>query len=102
MKVCGFIPTTQLFSDLFDGLGMIHKKKEIAKIRKTLPILFFSGLKDPVGEFGKTVWEVAKSYDKAGINDVTVLLYDDGRHEIVNDTNRDEVVQTVLDWMESR
>ena len=99
---CGFIPTTQFFSDLFDGLGMIHKKKEIAKIRKSLPILLFSGLKDPVGEFGKSVWKVAKAYDRAGIEDVTVLLYDEGRHEILNDTEREDVIQTVLDWMESR
>ena len=99
---CGFIPTTQFFSDLFDGLGMIHKKKEIAKIRKSLPILFFSGLKDPVGDFGKSVWKVAAAHDRAGIEDVTVLLYDEGRHEILNDTEREDVIQTVLDWMENR
>ncbi|MCZ2258745.1 alpha/beta hydrolase [Sporosarcina sp. G11-34] len=101
-KYCGFIPTTQFFSDLFDGLGMIHKKKEIKKIRKTLPILLFSGLKDPVGDFGKAVWKVAKAYNRAGIEDVTVLLYDEGRHEILNDTEQEEATQKVLDWMANR
>jgi len=101
-KYCGFISTTQFFSDLFDGLGIIHKKKEIVKIRKTLPILLFSGTKDPVGNYGKAVWSVAKAYDHAGIEDVTVMLYDESRHEVVNDTNSGEVFQMMWEWMNNR
>lgn len=101
-EYCGFLPTTQFFMDLFYGMGIIHQTKEIARIPKTLPILLFSGTEDPVGNYGKALWKVAKQYDKAKIEDVTVQLFDGGRHELLNDATRKEVVQAVLDWIEKR
>lgn len=99
---CGFIPTTQFFIDLFNGLGVIHDDKEIARIPKTLPILLFAGTEDPVGNNGKALWKVAKQYDAAGIDDVRVLLFENGRHELLNDVTRPEVIQVVLEWIENR
>lgn len=99
---CGFIPTTQFFLDLFGGLGVIHKKKEIAKTPKTLPILLFAGTEDPVGNNGKALWKVAGQYNDAQIEDVTVLLFEGGRHELLNDSTRKEAVHGVLDWIEKR
>ena len=101
-EYCGFIPTTGFFVDLFDGLGLIHKKKEIGKIPEILPILLFSGIEDPVGNNGKAVWKVARQYDKAGIEDVTVLLFEDARHEILNDLTREDVIGAVFEWVENR
>lgn len=101
-EYCGFIPTTQFFIDLFYGLGTIHNPKEIARIPTTLPILLFSGTEDPVGNFGKALWKVAKQYDKANIEDVTVQLFEGGRHELLSDVTRKEVIQTVLEWIEKR
>lgn len=99
---CGFIPTTQFFMDLFHGLDVIHRKSELLKIPKSLPILLFSGIEDPVGANGKGVWKVARQYNQVGIEDVTVLLFENGRHELLNDTNRQEVIEGVLKWMEIR
>lgn len=101
-EYCGFIPTTQFFIDLFGGLGIIHRKQEIEKIPKALPILLFAGTEDPVGNHGKALWKVAKQYDAAGITDVTVLLFDNGRHELLNDSSRPEVIQAVLEWIENK
>lgn len=101
-EYCGFVPTTQFFLDLFQGLGIIHDPKEVSKIPKMLPILLFSGTEDPVGNHGKALWKVAKQYDAAGIDDVTVLLFDGGRHELLNDASRPEVIQAVLEWIEKR
>lgn len=101
-EYCGFIPTTQFFIDLFYGLGMVHNPKEIARIPRTLPILLFSGTEDPVGNFGKALWKVAKQYDQAEIQDVTVQLFEGGRHELLSDATRKEVIQTVLEWIEKR
>lgn len=97
---CGFIPTTRFFLDLFDGLGLIHKKSEIALIPKELPILLFAGTEDPVGNNGKSLWKVASQYEDAHIEDVTVLLFESGRHELLNDSTRKEVIQTVHRWIE--
>lgn len=101
-EYCGFIPTTQFFLDLFSGLGLIHKNSEIAKVPKILPILLFAGTDDPVGNYGKGVWKVARQYDDAGLEDVTVLLIEGGRHELLNDPTRIETIQAVLNWIEKR
>jgi alpha-beta hydrolase superfamily lysophospholipase len=99
---CGFIPTTQFFIDLFNGLGLIHKKREIAKVPKNLPILLFSGVDDPVGNYGKAVWKVARQYHDANIDEVTVLIFEEGRHELLNDPAQVHVLEAVLEWMQKR
>ncbi len=96
---CAIVPTTQFFADLFKGLGEIHDTDEIRKVPKKLPILLFSGNEDPVGNNGKGVWEVAKQYDNAGLKDVTVLLYEGGRHEMLHEKNRNHVFEAVNDWI---
>lgn len=98
---CGFIPTAQIFIDIFTGLGIIHQEKEIAHIPKQLPLLLFSGDADPVGNLGKSLWKVAKQYDDAHIEDVTVMLFTGGRHELLNDVTRPEVIQSVYKWIEN-
>ena len=99
---CGFIPTTQFFIDLFTGLGLIHRKLEIDKIPKSLPILLFSGVDDPVGNYGKAVWKVARQYNDAQINEVIVLLFEEGRHELLNDPSQVHVLEAVLEWIQKR
>lgn len=100
-KDCGFVPTTQIYIDMFNGLGVIHNEKEIARIPKKLPILLFSGDADPVGNNGKSLWKVAKQYEDAHIDDVTVMLFPGGRHELLNDIKRPEVVQSVHNWIKN-
>lgn len=99
---CGFVPTTRFFADLFEGLGKIHAVDDINKIPKELPILLFSGSEDPVGDNGKGVWNVARQYDKAGIEDVTVMLFEGGRHEMLHEKNRQHVFESVYDWMDKK
>ncbi len=99
---CGFTPTTQFFIDLFEGLGMIHQKEEIARIPRDLPILLFAGTEDPVGRNGQSLWKVANQYHKAGIEDVTVHLFEGGRHELISDSTRKEVIHAVFQWVQKR
>lgn len=97
---CGIVPTTQFFKDLFGLLAIIHSVDEINKIPKNLPILLVSGSEDPVGENGKGVWRVAKQYDKAAIKDVTVMLYEGKRHEMLHEKNKQQVYTFICDWIE--
>ena len=96
---CGFIPTNQFFVDLTQGLMEINQKTEIEKINKNLPILLVSGTKDPVGEQGAGVYRVAAQYHKAGLEEVTVYLFEDKRHEILNEDNQQMVYQVLLRWL---
>ncbi|WP_318615333.1 alpha/beta hydrolase [Sporosarcina sp. YIM B06819] len=99
---CGFVSTTRLFADLFEGLGKVHAADEISNIPQTLPILLFSGIEDPVGNYGKGVWDAAQHYDRAGIKDVTVMLFEGCRHEMLNENNRQHVFDSIYNWMEKR
>ena len=70
-----------------------------SKTPSDLPLLLTSGAKDPVGGFGKGVVHVYDMYKAAGSNDVSIQLYDDDRHEILNETDRHQVYQDVLAWL---
>ncbi|MGM7685068.1 alpha/beta hydrolase [Cytobacillus sp. Hm23] len=97
--LCGEVFTSSFFYDLFTGLEVIHRRENILKIRKDLPIYLFSGTKDPVGNFSKGVSKVYEAYKAAGIEDVTCKLYKGGRHEMLNETNRDEVYEDIITWL---
>lgn len=96
---CGFMPTNQFFVDLTAGFMMLNRKKEIEKIKKNLPILLISGSKDPVGDQGQGVYTVAEQFAAAGVEDVTVYLFEDKRHEILNEDNKEAVYQVLLRWL---
>ncbi|MFY0520887.1 alpha/beta fold hydrolase [Lysinibacillus sp. UGB7] len=96
---CGFIPTNQFFVDLTAGFMMLNRKKEIERTKKNLPILLISGSKDPVGDHGQGVYAVAEQFAAAGLQDVTVYLFEDKRHEILNEDNKEAVYQVLLRWL---
>ena len=71
-KWCGFPLKTSFYCDMTGALCKIHKKSNMAKIDKDLPIYLLFGAEDPVGTYGKTVKELAECYKKLGIKKVTV------------------------------
>lgn len=71
-------------------------------IRKDLPVLLVSGAEDPVGDYGKGVEQAYKLYQDAGIEDLQMKLYEGDRHEILNELDREQVYQDLLDWFEAR
>jgi alpha-beta hydrolase superfamily lysophospholipase len=97
--LCGGIASARFYYDLVFGVNEINKKSNIKKIPKNLPVYMFSGNMDPVGNFGKGVIELYKTYKKAGISDVEYKLYRKGRHEMLNEINREEVYYDLLDWV---
>jgi len=96
---CGFVLRTGGLCDLFAGARQARKKKWIAEIPTRLPIYVFSGSADPVGT---GLQRLEKRYRGAGIADLTVRMYEGGRHEMFNETNRDEVIDDLLAWLASR
>jgi alpha-beta hydrolase superfamily lysophospholipase len=96
--LCGFPFTTQLAVDLLDALGPIAGAQMIARIPKGLPIYIFSGSRDPVGA---NIQGLIGAYRDAGLKKSTTRIYPDGRHEMLNETNREEVVKDLIAWLES-
>ena len=97
-----FMFTVNGYNNLFRGLRYCQRQENLDKIPKDLPILVVSGAKDPVGEFGKGPGMVADAYKKTGIQDVTLKLYPDDRHEILNELDKETVDQDLLAWIEAR
>lgn len=98
-KYCNYLFTVNGYRTLFDVLSFIQKKENIDRIPKETPILLMSGGQDPVGNYGKGVKKVYDSYKKAGIQDVSMKLYPDDRHELLNELNKDIVYQNVRKWL---
>ena len=79
-----------------------NQAKNAAKIPKELPIILLSGADDPVGNMSKGVLLVKRQLQEAGIRDLTCKLYENDRHEILNETDRDLVYRDILKWCEVR
>lgn len=97
--LCGFICSSSFYRELLKGIGVIHRDQEHKKTPIHLPIYIFSGSKDPVGQNGKGVRKVYEAYNQIGCKDVTMKLYEDARHEMLHETNKEEVYEDVLKWV---
>lgn len=95
---CGFLP------EPFVGIATLHRAAdpaEIARVRQDLPLLLLSGDADPIaGPGGAAVQLVGQRYRDAGLRDVEVVLYPQARHELLNETNRDEVTARILAFLD--
>ena len=94
---CGTVFSNGFFHDMLDMLDFLNKNYSKSVTDK--PVLMFSGSKDPVGDFGKAVKSVYNKLKQAGVKDLTLKLYEDGRHEMLNETNRKEVYKDITDWI---
>jgi len=98
--LCGFVCRAGFFADMLSGVIRVNRADHFAAVPKDLPLLMISGSRDPVGDFGRGVRRVHDAYRKAGVTDLTLALYDQGRHEMLNETNREQVVADVIQWIE--
>ena len=98
--LCGYVPSAGLFHDMMCGIEFISKPRNLQRMKKDLPVYFMSGDADPVGENGKGVLRACRSFLAAGMKDVSMKLYHGGRHEMLNELNRDEVHKDILNWIE--
>lgn len=97
---CGFDTTVGLARDLLTGVRMNEQTENLEKMNKQLPVLFVSGCKDPVGNMAKGVLRCIDAFKRSGMKDITIKLYPEGRHEMLNERNKAEVYQDILDWLE--
>lgn len=97
--LCGFVFTAGGFRDLFTGLFALSDISRLRVLPETLAIYLLSGQKDPVGNFGKGVYQIASQYKNAGIGEVEVELYPDARHELFNEINKNQVMENLVKWL---
>ena len=96
---CRFDFTLNGYLGLFQTVAYTCQKKNIAKIPSDLPMLIISGKNDPVGDLGEGVIHFDNLCRKTGHTHVKMKLYEDDRHEILNETDKDVVYQDILEWL---
>lgn len=101
-KYCGFLFTATGYRDLFTILDRVSGKDWYNEISKNIPILLTSGEEDPVGLYGKGVKQVYNDLKLSDKKDVTLKLYPEMRHEILNEINREQVYEDIAAWAISK
>jgi alpha-beta hydrolase superfamily lysophospholipase len=96
---CGFDVGNKLWVDLLGGLIEISDYKNLAKIPSNLPIYIFGGDKDPVGGFGKGLKQLNKELSSNELKNLTLKIYPEGRHEMINEINKEEVFTDIINWL---
>ena len=98
---CGFETPPETVPMLFGKAARLADPEVLAGIRSDLPLLIASGSEDPLSGGGQLVGLLAQRYRDAGLTDVTLTVYEGARHEIFNETNRDEVTADVVGWLQA-
>ena len=99
----GKIGSAGYFHDFFSGLLDMNDATNIQSTPKDLPLHFISGTADPVGgKAGKGIVQICRVYQQAGLLNVSCKLYEGARHELLNETNKDEVAQDIIEWIFAR
>ncbi len=97
---CGYLFTVQGMEDLISANIASNMPEWYSAVPKELPILLVSGAEDPVGDYGAGVKAVADGLKETGHEKVTLKLYPGCRHEVLNETNRQEIMEDLLQWIE--
>lgn len=99
---CGFSLTNQLWIDMLQALPELASLYRLRQVPSDLPVFIFGGEKDPVGQHGKGLLNLVQTLKAAGMTQVAHKIYRDGRHEMLNEVNRHEVMDDIADWLKSQ
>lgn len=97
---CGFAMPAQTWIDMFTGMTAVQQRSLQTRIPRDLPIWMMSGTHDPVGRKTAGVRWLAARYRELGMTRVETRFYQDARHELVNEVNRDEVLGDLIGWLD--
>ena len=98
--LCGFSATVQLWLDLLEGWAAVSRAAHRNRVPKTLPLYLIAGGRDPVSGNTRQLEPWMTEYRAAGLVNMTHKFYPEARHELFNETNRDEVTGDLVRWLE--
>lgn len=96
---CGFLCAASFYRDVSKLSLLATDKRCFSETRKTLPMLFLAGDKDPVGGYSSHVLRLHKRYISSGYEKAELILYQDDRHELLNELNAEEVCQDIISYL---
>lgn len=99
---CNFKFSAEGYHSMLTVLSHVSKRAWAQNLPKDMKILLIAGACDPVGNYGKGVKKVTEMLKSAGIKDVTEIIELNGRHELHNEVNKEEVMMKVIGWLNER
>lgn len=97
--LCGARSSTTMWYDFFGGFIDIFTPSNFKKIDVNVPLFIMGGTQDPVGEMGKGLPKLYDAYLANGQKNVTLKMFKNGRHEMLNEINKEEVTTEIIDWL---
>lgn len=97
--MCGENPSMGLFREMLTGMTIMGRPETIRKMDPNLPTLFVSGAMDPVGDFGRGVEKAFRLFQTNGMRKVSMKLYPNLRHEILNEDCKEDIFRDLLHWL---
>lgn len=97
--LCGFGIDPASAKGMFVGARRLADPAQVASLRDSLPVYIAVGEADPVNGGLTLLHPLVNRIKEAGLTDVTVVTYPEGRHEILNETNKDEVIGSLIAWV---
>lgn len=94
--------TAAFYRDMIGGALLAGRKASMASTPRQLPLLFLSGGEDPLGGYGKGVAATARAYERAGLGDVTLIVYPGARHELFQEKERERAMRDIWHWLSAR
>jgi len=99
---CGFVATANFYRHFCKALTKLYTTEKLTQINRELPIYLIAGREDPVGEYGKRVIMLYELYRNQGLKNLNIHLYEGARHELLNEINREEVIEDIFSWLEKQ
>lgn len=96
---CGFLFTVNGYDTLISLVKELNRRSNLVKMPKDLPVLFIAGTEDPVGNYGKSVQEVYDTFLNLDLTKVQLKLYNDARHELLNEKQKKQVYEDIFNWL---
>ena len=99
LVICNFTSNNSKVNDKIETAK--EKADNLKKMNKNVPVYFIAGGDDPVGDYGSGVYKAAEQFRNSGMATVDSRVFPLCRHEILNEINRDEVYQSVGEWLQN-
>ncbi|MFZ7121206.1 MAG: alpha/beta fold hydrolase [Eubacteriaceae bacterium] len=96
---CGFVCTNTFFRDLFEGISNVTDVKNINLMNKKTPLLLIGGELDPVCNNSRDIHKLNKILIKNSFSNTTIKIYQNMRHEVLNEINKEIVFNDIVKWL---
>lgn len=101
-SMCGFTFTVNGFQTLFELIWRLYKQENLNSMPQELPVMFVAGAEDPVGDYFEGVERAVESFKETGMQDITVKKYEKARHELLNETEWEQVADDIYNWISEK